>query len=274
MTNTTTTVETKDWTDSAFPIALEALIVLAGDYYIISRELQVAGFVSVPFVIGLLITSGVGIFALHWVFSKKHRWLVGSSFTVWLVATACILITSGLDWQADHKIQAHAAEVTLAADTKAKTTAAETASKLQLLDKGKELLNGTKDKSERAAILAAVGVSAAKPAKTGPPSEDAISPGQEWRPFQAGTFADWWYNGVSNFMGLIGAALGALLVFAKVVTRTDFATSATGKPIVTTQHEITTATQQIGFAAPVVAQTSNDPRNHSPTSPKTKRLIR
>lgn len=250
-------VENVHWTDNAFPIVLEVLAVLAGDYYIVTRELEQAGFISLPFVIGLLITSAVGAFALHWAISKKNKKLVGTAFVIWFLATFCILLTSGLDWQADHRITAHRAEIQLAADAKAKITQSETDSRLKLLDKGNELLKGTRDKTERASILAAVGINPSQAKKSGPPSEDGVPVPIQWTPFPEGTFASWWYNGVSNFMAVIGLILGGVLMFVKITTRTDFSTSQSGTTVLTTQHEVTTAPQPIGFAAPTMA---SDPK--------------
>ena len=83
-------VEDRNWTDTAFPVVLEICAALAGDYYIISRELEKSGFISLPFVLGLLITTLVGCFAIHFAIRKKQRLFVGVSFGCWVAATAVI----------------------------------------------------------------------------------------------------------------------------------------------------------------------------------------
>lgn len=246
------TVEERSWVDTAFPIVLEILLALVGDYYIISRELEKSGFVSLPFVLGLLITTAVGGFAIHFMITKKNRLFVGASFACWLIASVVIVTTAAIAWQADNLTKAHNAELAAVAEQQTKTTNAQTEAELKLIGKQQEILNQTKDKGERALILRNI-VTVGKKADA-PKTEDGQPPAL-WQPFEKGTFLAFWHDGASNYMGLIGLILGAVLMGIRTITRGDFATSAkSGKTVVTTEHEVIPTHAPIGFGTPVVAQ--------------------
>lgn len=226
----------KHWSDYVLFYVGEAMILLAGEYYIISDHYDRHGAISLPFCVGMLLTGLVAGVAMHWALIKLAKQLIIGGYVVWLSMTGIILFSAGVIWTANSRREDHEKSLAEAAKlTQQKTQTeveadnarlqARTAANLATMQALQPLLAQAKTQTEKKRILDTALKMSPNAQPTPIPLEEQVaaamtaikpaaepSQSEEWRPFELGGFFDLWHSSVIRFTGLFGL-LGMAVLF-------------------------------------------------------------